>query len=63
MDWTKLYKQYKGLWISLTPDEKGVIYYGKDIKSVYNKSVKKGYKEPILFKVPKKILPFVGGFI
>jgi len=60
IDWTKIYKKYKGLWVALKKDEKTVIASGEKIKEVIEKAKKKGYKEPILFKVPEEIIPYVG---
>ena len=62
IDWTKIYKKYKGLWVALKDDEKTVVASGKSVKEVMDKSQKKGYLQPILFRVPTKIIPYVGGF-
>ncbi len=62
IDWTNIYQKYKGLWVGLKEDQKTVIAFGKTVKEVMQKSQKKGFKEPILFKVPSKIIPFVGTF-
>lgn len=61
IDWTKIYQKYKGLWIGLKDDEKTVIASGKSPKEVMEKAKEKGYKEPILFRVPQKIMPCIGG--
>ncbi len=60
IDWTKIYQKYKGLWVGLKDDEQTVIASGKTVKEVMSKSQKKGYKEPILFRVPTKIIPYIG---
>ena len=60
IDWTKIYKKYKGLWVALKKDNKTVIASGKTLKEAIEKAKKKGYKEPILFKVPTEILPYIG---
>ena len=62
IDWTKIYKKYKGLWVALKDDEKTVVASGKSVKEVMDKSQKKCYLQPILFRVPTKIIPYVGGF-
>ena len=49
----------KGLWVTLT-DSDSVISASKSAKQAYEEAIKKGYKEPILFKVPKHDLPHVG---
>ncbi|MDA2921644.1 DUF5678 domain-containing protein [Patescibacteria group bacterium AH-259-L07] len=62
IDWTEICKKYKGLWIGLKSDEKTVVASGKTVKEVIEKAKMKGYKDPILFRVPTKIIPYVGGF-
>jgi hypothetical protein len=59
-DWTNIYKKYKGLWVSLKDDETTVIASGKTVQEVMNKAQKKGFDQPILFKVPIKIIPYIG---
>lgn len=61
IDWTHIYKKYKGLWVGLKDDEVTVIASGETVKEVMDKSKKKGFNLPILFKVPTKIVPFIGG--
>ncbi len=56
---TKAYKKYKGLWIAFTQDYK-VISANKDIRKVAEIAAKKGYNEPIFFKMPHKMMPFIG---
>ena len=62
IDWTHIYKKYKGLWVGLKDDEVTVIASGKTEKEVMSKSKKKGFSLPILFKVPTKVIPFIGSF-
>lgn len=62
IDWTKIYQKYQGFWVGLKEDQKTIVSYGKTVKEVMQKAEEKGYKEPILFKVPSKIVPFVGIF-
>lgn len=62
IDWTNICKKYKGLWIGLKDDEKTVVAFGKTVRDVMEKAQKKGYPKPILFRVPIKIIPYVGGF-
>ena len=52
-------EQFKGLWVALTDKDK-VVSSHKSAQEAYKAAVKKGYKEPILFKVPKHDLPHVG---
>jgi hypothetical protein len=60
IDWTKIYKKYKGLWVALKKDNKTVIASGQTLKEAIEKAKKKGYKEPILFRVPTEIIPYIG---
>ncbi len=62
IDWTKIYKKYKGLWVALKDDEKTVVGSGKTIKEAWKQAQKKGFGNPIFFRVPTKIIPYVGGF-
>lgn len=62
IDWTEIYKKYKGLWIALKEDEITVISSGKTVNDVMEKSKKKGFSKPILFRVPAKIIPYIGAF-
>jgi hypothetical protein len=60
IDWTKIYKKYKGLWVALKKDNKTIIASGQTLKEAVEKAKKKGYKEPILFRVPTEIIPYIG---
>ena len=60
IDWTHIYKTYKGLWVALKDDEVTVISAGKSLKETSKKAEKKGFKEPIFYYVPKKLTYFVG---
>ncbi len=60
IDWTKIYKKYKGLWVALKDDEKTVVASGKTAKEVWEKAQKMGHKMPILTKMPERLVPYVG---
>lgn len=62
IDWTHIYKKYKGLWVGLKDDEVTVVASGKTVKDVMEKSKKKGFVSPILFRVPTRIIPYIGLF-
>jgi len=62
INWSSIYKKYKGLWVALKDDEKSVIASGKTVRDAMDKAQKKGFKQPILVRMPVKILPYVGGF-
>ncbi|MFH0937339.1 MAG: DUF5678 domain-containing protein [Candidatus Daviesbacteria bacterium] len=59
-DWTKIYKNYQGLWVALKDDEQTVIASGKSLEETSKKALKKGYKDPIFMQVPQKTIYFVG---
>jgi len=61
IDWTKIYKKYKGYWVALKDDEKTVIASGKTAREALKRAKKEGYKKPILFRVPTEIIAYVGG--
>ena len=48
INWSKIYKKYKGLWIALDKDEKKVISYDQEAKKAFEKAQKKGIRIPIL---------------
>jgi len=60
LDFTQIVKKYKGKWVTLTEDEKKVISSGKSAKEALEKAEKEGLKNPILFRVPISVLPYVG---
>lgn len=62
IDWTKIYKKYKGLWVALLDDERTVVGSGKTLHEALKEADKKGHKSPIVMRVPTKIIPYVGGF-
>lgn len=60
IDWSEIYKKYKGQWVALEDDEKTVISSGKTAKVAHEKALKKGFNNPILMRVPKDLMPYVG---
>jgi len=60
IDWTKIYKKYKGLWVALKDDEVTVVASGKTAKETWEKAQKNGHKMPILAKMPERLIPYVG---
>ena len=60
IDWTKICEKYKGLWVALRDDEKTVIAAGKTAKDAWEKAQNKGYKKPILTKMPERLIPYIG---
>lgn len=59
---TKIYLKYKGLWVALKEDMRSVISSGKTLKEALEKAKEKGYEKPILFRVPTKVVPYIGVF-
>ena len=53
-------REYAGLWVGLKKNTNVVVASGKTVVEVINKSNKKGVKDPMLFKVPSEITPYVG---
>ena len=62
IDLTKVFEQYKGMWVAFT-DKYNVVAADKSAKKVYEGARKKGYKIPRLFKMPNSITPFAGAQI
>ncbi|MCP6718808.1 MAG: DUF5678 domain-containing protein [Patescibacteria group bacterium] len=63
LNFTQITKKYRGKWIGLTDDEKKVISSGKTAKEALEKAKKRGYKNPILFKVSVVLMPYVGNIL
>jgi hypothetical protein len=59
-DWTKIYKRYKGLWVTLAGDEMTVLSSHKTARTALEKARKNGHKSPILMRVPEDLKTFVG---
>lgn len=60
INWTIIYKRYKGMWVALKQDEKTVIASADTAKAAYTKALKNGFEKPILSFVPSQITPMVG---
>ena len=60
IDWTKIYKKYKGLWVAFEDDEKTIVGSGKTAKEAMKKAQQAGYKEPILAHMPEKLVAYIG---
>lgn len=57
---THIQKEHHGNWVALNEDFDTVIAAGKDAMTAYKEAIKKGDKKPTLFKVPQKIVSYVG---
>lgn len=62
IDFTNICQKYPGLWVALQDDEKTVLASGKTVQEVMKKAQQKGFNEPILFRVPTEVIPYVGSF-
>ena len=60
INWIKIYRKYKGLWVALKNDEITVLASGKTAKEAWLKAQQKGYRKPILTRVPERVVSYVG---
>ena len=60
---SSVYKKYPGKWVAFARDRKTVVASGLRAKTTLEKAQKSGTQKPILFRVPKKAAPFVGGIL
>jgi len=60
IDWTQIYKKYKGLWVAFKNDEKTVIGSGKTAKEAWNEAKQEGCQKPILTRMPDELVSYVG---
>jgi hypothetical protein len=61
INWTPLYKKYKGMWVALLDDEITVVGYGKTLKEAKLKAKKNGYNHPIFTRMPPSLSAYAGG--
>ena len=60
IDLTNIYRKYKGLWVALKEDKVTVVASGQTVNEALNEAKNKGFDDPILFKVPTRIIPQIG---
>lgn len=60
IDLTNIYKKYKGLWVALKEDKVTVVASGETVSEALSEAKTKGFDDPILFKVPTRIIPQIG---
>lgn len=60
IDWTKMQRKYKGLWVALKEDEETVLASGKTAKEAWEGAIEKGYAKPILARMPDRLISYVG---
>ncbi|MFA4845546.1 MAG: DUF5678 domain-containing protein [Patescibacteria group bacterium] len=56
IDWTNLFEQYKGLWVTLKEDERTVVGSGKTLKEALEHAEASGFLQPIVTRVPEKVV-------
>lgn len=61
IDWTKIYKKYKGMWVALADDEITVVGSGKTAREAHINARKNGNEMPILTRMPDNLSAYVGG--
>ena len=62
IDWSKIYKKYKGQWVALARDEVTVAGRGRTLKEALVRAHKRGYANPLVTHMPKRIIPCVPAF-
>jgi len=60
INWSKIYKQYRGLWVALKSDEQTVVGSGKTAKQAWDDAQRQGYKKPILARMPARLVTYAG---
>ena len=61
INWTEIYKKYKGQWVALASDEETVVTASKDAKHAYEQARKKGLEAPITLNIPLELKSHIGG--
>lgn len=56
INWSSIFKRYRGLWVALAQDEKTVLAAAKTAKDAFNKAKKKVIKDLFLPKCRKNLL-------
>jgi hypothetical protein len=62
IDWTKIYKKYRGMWVALADDEQTVLGSGTTLQEALQKAQKKGGNDPIVMRVPLEQTSYVGSY-
>lgn len=60
IDRTAMAKKYKGKWVALKADRKTVVASGSTARQVLEIAHKKGVAMPLITRMPRKLMPFVG---
>lgn len=60
-NWTKIFENYKGLWVALKDDEITVVGSGITLKEAISSANDNGCIDPIVTKMPRTLSAYVGG--
>jgi len=60
IDYSPIFKKHPGQWVALKSDEKTVVAASRSANKVFQEAKEGGIKDPILFKVPKRSVPYIG---
>lgn len=60
IDYSPIFKKYPGQWVALKSDEETVVATSRSANKAFQEAKEGGVKEPILFKVPRKSVPYIG---
>lgn len=60
IEWTTIYRRFKGLWVALGTDEKTVLASGNTAREALRKARRKGHATPIITRMPDRFQPYVG---
>ena len=61
LDWSHLYPNYANQWVAFAKDRETVVGNGRSLRAAVKKAERRGVRDPMLFKVPAQMLPYVGG--
>lgn len=60
IDVSKVFEKYRGQWVAFEKDQTSVIANGRTAKEALNKAKAEGFPDPILSKMPEKLINYVG---
>ncbi len=59
-DRTKIWERYKGLWVALKGKEETVVGSGKTLKEAVAEAEKNGCTDPLVTRMPERLITFAG---
>ncbi|HEX3151419.1 MAG TPA: DUF5678 domain-containing protein [Gemmataceae bacterium] len=60
IEWSAIYRRFKGRWVALKDDEKTVIASGKTAREAMEMAKQKGHRLPIIARMPDRLSPYIG---